>query len=97
MDFFTLYSILWKRFYIFSFIICLQTRQIDRYAVTTNPTRRVVRQQLIEFAGEFEGRRVYLLHDSPGEFHCIDYDDFDIDGIKISANAPNMNAFLRIL
>jgi len=37
MDFFTLDTILGKRFYVF-FIIHLQTRQIVRYAVTTNKT-----------------------------------------------------------
>ncbi len=36
------------------------------------------------------------MHDDAGEFHYIDYDDLNIDEIKISANAPNMNAFLRV-
>jgi len=92
MDFFTLDTILGKCFYIF-FIIHLQTRQIVRYAVTTNPTRQFVRQQLIEFIWNFEGKRIYLIHDSSGEFCNINYDDFGIEGIKISVNAPNMNAF----
>ncbi len=72
MDFFTLDTILRKRFYIF-FIIHLQTRQIVRYAVTTNPTRQFVRQQLIEFIWNFEGKRIYLIHDSSGEFCNINY------------------------
>jgi len=41
MDFFTLDTILRKRFYIF-FIIHLQTRQIVRYPVTTSPTKRLI-------------------------------------------------------
>ena len=92
MDFFTLDTILGKRFYIF-FIIHLQTRQIVRYAVTTNPTIQFVRQQVIEFTWYFEGKRIYLVHDGSGEFSYLNYDDFGIEGIKISANAPNMNAF----
>ncbi len=92
MDFFTLDTILGKRFYIF-FIIYLQTRQIVRYAVTTNPTRQLVRHQLIEFTWYLEGKRIYLVHDGSGEFCNINYDDFGIEEIRISANAPNMNAF----
>ena len=74
-------------------IIYLQTRQIVQYAVTTNPTRQLVRQQLIEFIWNFEDKRIYLIHDGSGEFCNINYDNFGIEGIKISANAPNMNAF----
>jgi len=92
MDFFTLDTILGKCFFIF-FIIYLQTRQIVRYAVTTNPTRQLVRHQLIEFTWYFESNRIYLVHDGSGEFCNINYDDFGIEEIKISANAPNMNAF----
>jgi len=92
MDFFILDTVLRKRFYIF-FIIHLQTRQIVRYAVTTNPTRQLVRQQLIEFTWDLNGEQVYLIHDGSGEFCNINYDDFGIEEIKISANTPNMNAF----
>ena len=71
MDFFTLDTILGKRFYLF--FIYLQTRQIVRYAVTTNPTRQLVRNQLIEFSWYFEGKRIYFVHDSSGEFCNINY------------------------
>ena len=60
MDFFTLDTIWGKRFYIF-FIIYFQTRQIIRYAVTTNPTKRFIKQQLIEFTWNFKGEQVYLI------------------------------------
>ncbi len=59
MDFFTLDTIWGKRFYVF-FIIYVQTRQIVGYAVTTNPTKRFIKQQLIEFAWDFNGEQVYL-------------------------------------
>ena len=94
-SFFTLDTIWGKHFYIF-FIIYLQTHQIIRYTVTTNLTRRFVRQQLIEFIWNFEGKRIYLVHDGSCEFRYLNYDDFGIEGIKISTNAPNMNAFLRV-
>jgi len=67
MDFFTLDTILRKRFFIF-FIIHLQTRQIVRHAVTTNPTRQLVRQQLTEFTWDLNSEQVYLIHDGSGEF-----------------------------
>ena len=59
----------------------------------TNPARQFVKQQLIEFIWNFEGKRIYLVHDGSGEFRYLNYDDFGIEGIKISANAPNMKAF----
>jgi len=93
MDFFTIDTILGRRFYVF-FILYLKTRQIVRFGVTDNPTRLFVRQQLIEFRWDFDdGKKVYLIHDGSDEFKYINYKDFNITNIKISPNAPNMNAY----
>jgi hypothetical protein len=51
MDFFTIDSIFNKRYYVF-FIISHQTQEIVRYAITQNPTREFVRQQIIEFENQ---------------------------------------------
>ena len=48
MDFLTIDTMLGKRFYVFA-IIFHKTREIARVAITENPTREFVRQQLILF------------------------------------------------
>jgi len=52
MDFFTLDTVLNKRFYIY-IVIHHQTREVVRYAITENPVKEFVRQQLILFKEEF--------------------------------------------
>ena len=62
MDFFTIDTIFNKRYYVF-FIIAHKTREIIRFAVTENPTKEFVRQQIIEF--EYQVNQiVYLIHDN---------------------------------
>ena len=58
MDFFTIDTILNKRYYVF-FIIAHKTREIVRYAVTENPTKEFVRQQIIEF--EYQVNKIVYL------------------------------------
>ena len=53
MDIFTIYTIFNKRFYVF-FIIKHKTRDIIRFAVTENPVKEFIRQQIIEFEQEME-------------------------------------------
>ncbi len=76
-----------QRFYVF-FIIRHQTREIIQYAITTNPTREFVRQQIIDFT-ENLNEVIYLIHDRTGEF-WLDYLDYGIRGVKTSVKAPNM-------
>ena len=68
-DFFTIDTIFNKRYYVF-FIISHKTREIVQYAITQNPTREFVRQQLIEFENEMN-RLVYLIHDNAVESQAI--------------------------
>ncbi len=53
-----------KRYYVF-FILYMKTREIMQYAVTENPCREFVRQQLMEFSESIGLReeKVYLIHD----------------------------------
>jgi len=75
----------------FFFIIYHKTREIVRYAVTENPVREFVRQQLIEFENEMN-RLVYLIHDNALQFN-LHYLSYSIKGIATSVKSPNMNSY----
>ncbi|MGA2505857.1 MAG: integrase core domain-containing protein [Chitinispirillaceae bacterium] len=89
MDFFTVDTIFNKRYYVF-FVISHGTKEIIRFAITENPTREFVRQQLIKLSEAFKGI-VYLIHDNGIQFN-LRYFDYGIRGIATSVQAPNMNA-----
>jgi transposase InsO family protein len=89
MDIFTIDTILNQRFYVF-FIISHKTREIIRFAVTQNPVKEFVRQQIIEFEHEVK-RIVFMVHDNAAQFH-LDYLSYGIKEIATSIKAPNMNA-----
>ena len=89
MDFFTIDTILNQRYYVF-FMIYHKTREIVQFAVTRNPTREFVRQQLMEFE-QILDHVVYMIHDHAAQFN-LNYIAYGIEGIKTSVKAPNMNA-----
>jgi transposase InsO family protein len=89
MDFFTIDTVLNQRFYVY-FILYHKTREIVQFAVTRNPTREFVRQQLIEFEQKLD-YVVYMIHDHAAQFN-LNYIAYGIKGIKTSVKAPNMNA-----
>ncbi len=89
MDFFTIDTVLNQRFYVY-FIIYHKTREIVQFAVSRNPTREFVRQQLIEFE-QILDHVVYMIRDHAAQFN-LNYIAYGIKGIKISVKAPNMNA-----
>lgn len=70
MDFFTIDTLLGQRYYLF-FLLYHQSREIVRFAVTRNPTREFVRQQLMEFKNGMADV-VYLIHDGAAQFD-LDY------------------------
>ena len=49
MDFLTVDTMLGQRLYVFA-VISHKTREIIRFAITENPTREFVRQQLMFFS-----------------------------------------------
>lgn len=61
-----------------------------QFAITQNPVREFVRQQLIVFKEEVQ-TRTYMIHDRAGEFFQ-NYSAYGIDGVRISTKAPNMNS-----
>ena len=64
-DFFTIDTIMGRRYYVF-FILYMKSREIMQYAVTMNPCREFVRQQLMRFSESTE-EKAYLIHDRSPE------------------------------
>jgi transposase InsO family protein len=92
MDFFTVDTMLGKRFYVFA-IISHKTREIVRFAITENPTREFVRQQLM-LLSETIASGVYLIHDNALMFN-IDFLAYNLVSIKTGVEAPNMNSIME--
>jgi len=72
------------------FIIYHRTREIAHVAITMNPGREFVRQQLIEF-GEQQNHLVSMIHDNAAQFK-LDYLAYGIKENRTSVNSPNMNS-----
>lgn len=93
MDFFTIDSVLSKRYYIFV-LIEVKTRKLIQFAINEYPNREFVRQQIIEFTNTVPGLKV-LIHDRAQEFCTIDYSQYDVKAQKISVKSPNMNSYIE--
>ncbi len=83
---------LMKRFYVFA-IISHKTREIIQFAITENPTREFVRQQLMLF-NESRVGRAYLIHDNALMFY-IDYLAYNLVSVRTGVEAPNMNSIME--
>lgn len=92
MDFLTIDTMLGKRFYVFA-IISHKTREIVRCAITENPTREFVRQQLILFSETIAGK-AYLIHDNALVFN-LEFLAYNLESIKTGVEAPNMNSIME--
>ena len=68
------------------FIIRHKTREIIQFAITTNPVREFVRQQIIDFS-ENLNEVTFLIHDRANEFR-LNYIDYGIQGVKTSVKSP---------
>lgn len=94
MDYFAVDSLLHQRFYVL-FIITHKTREIVQIAITQNPVKEFVKQQIISFSEsilESAKNSVYLIHDHDSSFMYVDYSIYGIEGVPTSIQAPNMNA-----
>jgi putative transposase len=92
MDFLTVDTMLGKRFYVFA-VISHKTREIVQFAITENPTREFVRQQLMLF-GERIARKAYLIHDNASAFN-IDFIAYNLVSVRTGVEAPNMNSIME--
>jgi hypothetical protein len=80
------------RFYVFAFI-SHKTREIVRFAVTENPTREFVRQQLILFS-ERMASTAYVIHDNSAVFNFNSL-ACDLVSIDTAVEAANMNSIIE--
>jgi putative transposase len=94
MDFFTVDTMLGKRLYVFA-IISHKTREIKQFAITENPTREFVRQQMMLFS-ERIASKVYLIHDNALMFN-IDFLGYILVSVRTGEEAPNMNSIMERL
>jgi transposase InsO family protein len=92
MDFVTVDTMLGKRFYVFA-VICHKTREIVQFAITENPTREFVRQQLMLFSERLTSK-AYLIHDNALMFN-IDYLAYNLISVRTGVEAPNMNSIME--
>jgi putative transposase len=92
MDFVTVDTLLGKRLYVFA-IISHKTHEIVQFAVTENPTREFVRQQLMLFS-EAIAAKAYLIHDNALMFN-IDYLAYNLVSVRTGVEAQNMNSIME--
>ena len=92
MDFLTVDTMLGKRFFVFA-VISHNIREIVRLAITENPTREFVRQQLILFT-ERTASTAYVIHDNAPMFN-IDFLAYGLVSVKTAVEAPNMNSIME--
>ena len=76
--------------YIF-FFISYKTRKIHHFNITAHPTVKWLEQQLSNFTYDLNDK-VYLIRDGDQLYKYVDFKKYDITDVKISYQAPNMNA-----
>jgi putative transposase len=95
-DFFTVESVLLRRYYVL-FFIAHASRRVWLAGCTTNPTDAWVTQQARNFGLDFADQRVrFLIHDRDGKFSGSFDEVFRSEGIrtvKTPVRAPKANAF----
>lgn len=90
-DFFTVGTVLFKRYYVF-FIIRHLTRKIYHIDFTEHPKVEWVKQQ-IKQALCYTHRNIYLIHDRDSKISFINFRELNITPLRISYLAPDMNAY----
>lgn len=90
-DFFTVDTVLFKRYYVF-FIISHLTREIFHINFTEHPTAEWVKQQ-IKQALRHINKNIYLIHDRDSKISYVNFNGLNITPMRISYSAPDMNAY----
>ena len=85
MDFFTVDTLMKQRFYVY-FVIHHKTRGILQFAITQNPIKEFVKQQIILFSENLKDK-VYMIRDNAAQFN-LDYLLYGIKAVKTSVQAP---------
>ena len=91
MDFLKVDTMLGRRFYVFA-DISHKAREIVRFAITENPTREFIRQQLMLF-NDTLASTAYVIHDYALKFN-IDFLAYKLVSIRTAVDAPNMNSIM---
>lgn len=89
MDFLTVDSLLGKRFYV-HFVIHHKARKIVQFAITQNPVREFMRQQMMLLQEKVK-TTIYLIRDNDILF-SLNYKHYDIKEIRTAIAAPKMNS-----
>jgi putative transposase len=92
MDFITVDTLLNKRLNVLVFI-SHRTREIVQFAITENPVKEFVRQQLIRFRESIEGK-VYLIHDNASVSN-LEFMAYGLCGVNTSVESPDMNSIME--
>lgn len=90
MDFFTVDTIFNKRFYVL-FFIKYKSREITQFAITQNPAKEFLKQQVIELENKVK-QSIYLIHDRDPVFMSFPWAFYNITNVFTSVQSPNMNA-----
>jgi len=67
-----------------------------KYDLTQYPNREFVRQRIIDFSYNLP-KQVTLIHDNAAQFISIDFSQYNINAVKTSVAAPNMNTYIERL
>ncbi len=89
MDFFTVDTIFNKRYYV-HFIIHHASRRIVQFAITENPVREFVKQQMIDFENKVD-TTVFMIRDRAPEFF-LNFSSYGIKDVCTSVKVSNMNS-----
>jgi transposase InsO family protein len=95
MDFKVVTTLFGKTYYLLFFISHF-SRKIIHYNITDYPTKKWIELQLRNFSFNFDfDKKIYLIRDNDQLYKYIDFQQFNIEDVPISRQAPDMNAIME--